>query len=286
MHTAPGLTPTPFGGETAMLDMIAALTLAAMYVIDVTVLVGLARIRTGTKFAAFLLAAAWAATIVGVAALGGFAPGATGPLPGPGLAFGILVLGGLITWFVSPAFRHALLSLPLAALIGINGFRLGGIFFLLLMMQGRLSAPFAPSAGWGDIATALIAIPLTLMVAVGRSPSKRVLAGWNAFGALDLIVAITLGLLSAPGTPFQVFTDPPGTRVLTTLPWVGVPTLLVPLYLLTHLTIAARLRSAAGIEPTRPGSAHRFSDSALGPRPESGQLPRAGLLSAWGSRRV
>jgi hypothetical protein len=29
---------------------------------------------------------------------------------------------------------------------------------------------------------------------------------WNAFGALDLAVAITLAVLSAPGTPFRVFT--------------------------------------------------------------------------------
>jgi hypothetical protein len=31
---------------------------------------------------------------------------------------------------------------------------------------------------------------------------------------------------------------------MTTLPWIAVATILVPLYLLTHFTIAARLRSA------------------------------------------
>ena len=72
--------------------------------------------------------------------------------------------------------------------------------------------------------------------------SRRILAAWNAFGALDLVVAVTLAFLSAPGMRYRVFADAPGTAVMTTLPWIRVATLLIPLYLLTHLTIAARLR--------------------------------------------
>jgi hypothetical protein len=227
-----------------MLDIIAALALGAMFAVDVTVLVGLAAVRPEVKVRAFAIAAAWAATVVAIAALGGFAPGAIGRLPAPVLAFSALVLVGLIAWFLSPAFRHALLSLPLAALVGINGFRIGGIFFLLLFADGRLSAPFAQSAGWGDIITGLLAIPLAAMAASGRAVFRRIVAAWNAFGALDLLVAIALAFLSAPGTPYRVFMDPPGTIVMTTLPWIAAATILVPLYLLTHFTIAARLRSA------------------------------------------
>jgi hypothetical protein len=65
---------------------------------------------------------------------------------------------------------------------------------------------------------------------------------WNAGGSLDLVVAVTLAFLSAPGTPYRLFTDRPGTTVMTTMPWILAATFLVPLYLLTHLTIAARLR--------------------------------------------
>jgi hypothetical protein len=226
-----------------MLDMIGALAFGAILVIDVVVLVGLEPIRPRAKFIAFAIAAVWASAVVAIAAAGGFAPGATGPFPAPVFAFGILVIGGLVAWFRSPAFRHALLSLPLAGLVGVNALRIGGIFFLILHAQGRLAAPFAISAGWGDIITGFAAIPLAAMAALGRGPSRRVLAAWNAFGALDLIVAITLGALSAPGTPFRIFMEAPGTDVMTRLPWVGVPTLLVPLYLLTHLTVAGRLRS-------------------------------------------
>jgi hypothetical protein len=226
-----------------MLDLIGALLMGVICAADVTVLVGLAAIRPVARFAAFVIAGAWTSLIVAIAALGGFAPGVTGPFPAPVIAFLALMIGGLLAWRVWPAFRNALLSVPLTGLVGINAFRIGGICFLLLHHQGRLAAPFATSAGWGDIITGLAAIPLAATAALkGRLP-RVLLYAWNAFGALDLIVAIVLGALSAPGTPFRLFTDAPGTVAMATLPWVAVPAFLVPMYLMTHLTIAVRLRS-------------------------------------------
>jgi hypothetical protein len=171
-----------------MLDIIAALALGAMFAVDVTVLVGLAALRPEVKVTAFAIAAAWAATVVTIGALGGFVPGAIGQLPAPMLAFSAVVLVGFVAWFLSPAFRHALLSVPLAALVGVNAFRIGGIFFLLLFAGGRLSAPFAQSAGWGDIITGLLAIPLAARATSARALFRPMIAAWNAFGALDLLV--------------------------------------------------------------------------------------------------
>src|SRR6058998_1389642 len=146
-------------------------------------------------------------------------------------------------WFLRPRFRSALLSVPLPALVGLNAGRLGGVFFLILAADGRLSAPFAPVAGAGDMLVAALAIPLAAMAAGGTDEHPAWLGVWNALGALDLIVAVSLGLLSAPGTPFRVFTEGPGTVAMTAVPWIIVPALLVPLYLLIHLTIAVKLRS-------------------------------------------
>jgi hypothetical protein len=112
----------------------------------------------------------------------------------------------------------------------------------LLSADGRLSAPFAPAAGWGDIITGVAAIPVAALAAARPDGARRVLAAWNAFGALDLLVAVTLAFLSAPGTPYRVYTEGPGTVVMTTMPWILAATFLVPLYFLTHVTIAARLR--------------------------------------------
>jgi len=192
---------------------------------------------------------AWAAAIVTVAALGGFAPDAPGRLPTPGFAF-IAILATLFgTFAMSARFRGALLSIPLPVLVGLNIARIGGVFFLLLLADQRAPSPFAPSAGWGDIITGVVAIPLTLALARNAAPAWSVKL-WNAFGTLDLIVAVALGILSAP-TPFQVFTAAPGTAVLTSLPWILIPTVLVPIFLLLHLVIAAKIRSAESVSHTR-----------------------------------
>ena len=228
-----------------MLDIVGALVLGAICTADIAVLIGLAVVRPAAKVVALIIAVAWISLIFAIGALGGFAAGVAGPFPTPVIPFLTLTIGGLVAWFAWPPFRSALRSIPLWALIGINAFRILGVFFLVLHDQGRLAAPFASSAGWGDIITGLAAIPLAAVAAWrGRVP-RVLLAAWTAFGALDLIAAITFGALSAPGTPFRVFTESPGTVAMGTLPWVGIPAFLVPLYLMTLLTIAARLRTMA-----------------------------------------
>lgn len=235
-----------------MLDLIGALLLGVICTADVTALIGLAAIRPVARLVAFVVAAAWVSLIVTIAARGGFASGVTGPFPAPAIAFLALMTGCLSGWFAWPGFRRASLSVPLSGLVGINAFRIGGVFFLILHSQGRLAAPFAISAGWGDIITGLTAIPLAALAAWKGDLPRGLLRAWTAFGALDLMVAIALGALSAPGTPFRLFWQAPGTVAMGTLPWVGVPTLLVPLYLMTHVTIAARLRLERAARVTAP----------------------------------
>ena len=104
--------------------------------------------------------------------------------------------------------------------------------------------------------TAAFAIPLAVMAAGGADVRPAWFGVWNALGALDLVVAVLLGPLSAPGTPFRAFTEWPGTLAMTALPWVMVPAMLVPLYLLIHLTIAAKHQVDAALDPApydRPG---------------------------------
>jgi hypothetical protein len=238
-----------YTGENPMLDVIAALTVSAVLVIFLITLIGTARFSPAVRACAYGIAAGWVVLMIGITALGGFAPGAIGRVPGPILGFGILMIGGLAAWFSWPAFRDTLLALPLSALIGINVFRIAGVFFLILFAQDRLSAPFAQSAALGDIITGLVAIPLAAMIAAGTSPPRPLIAAWNAFGTLDLVAALTLAALSTPGTPFRLFTEEPGNVVMATLPWILIPTTLVPLWLLVHLTIASRLRSAPAPRP-------------------------------------
>jgi hypothetical protein len=233
-----------FAREVFMVDIIAALVFGAMFTVDIAVLVGFASIQASTKVKAFAVAGGWAITVMTISAMGGFAPGSIGRFPAPLLAFSLVVATGALGWFLAPGFRNVMVSLPLGAVVGVNAFRIAGVFFLILFEQNRLAAPFGPVAGWGDIITGIAAIPIALVAAYDKPLPSWTLRVWNTFGALDLIVAITLAFLSAAGSPFQVFTDARGTEVLTTGPWIAAATLLVPLYLFSHLTIAAQQRIA------------------------------------------
>lgn len=228
-----------------MLNLIGAIFGTAYYATLAGVLIALSLGRPAGALATFAAAAAWLTMIVAAAAFGWTAPGALGPIPATLLPFiGLLALL-FGSWAFVARFRRTLLSVPLPVLVAMHGWRLGGFFFVLLYWDGQLSAPFAPVAGVGDMATGAAAILLAAMLALGIEIRRAWLVLWNAFGALDLVLAVSLALLSAPGTPFRVFTEAPGTQAMTALPWVFVPAMIVPILLLLHFAIAAKLGSSA-----------------------------------------
>jgi hypothetical protein len=65
---------------------------------------------------------------------------------------------------------------------------------------------------------------------------------WNGFGALDLVVTVTLGITSAQGSPIQVVEVGAGSTALQFLPWSFIRTVLVPFYLILHTVLFVQLR--------------------------------------------
>jgi hypothetical protein len=158
---------------------------------------------------AWVLAAfgAWFAVVLAIGATGALKPALGGP-PALGATVLLPLVALLGAWFALPSARNAIAATALPALIALNAIRLLGVLFVL---PTRLPAPFAPTAGWGDLVIGLTALPLAWAVA-RFGPRVRALALlWNAAGLADLIVALTLGPLSAPG-PLQVFVGPPTRR--------------------------------------------------------------------------
>jgi hypothetical protein len=150
-------------------------------------------------------------------------------------------------------------AVPLPALIAAHAWRvIPGTYFLLLHGAGRLTAPFAPFAGSGDIVVGALAAPVAAMVYARTSGWRSAAALWNLLGLLDLLVALTLGITSAPDSPLRLFPAEPGSRVLSSLPWVLVPAYLVPLLILTHVEVFTRLAAAVRGIPrtgrTNPGA--------------------------------
>ena len=173
-----------------------------------------------------------AGVIVAVIWLGlAIAAGATGfllrlPFPGPQLIILGLVALSLAAGLVRGPLRDWIDALPLRALIGVNALRFIGIAFLVLAARDQLNPVFAARAGWGDIAVATLA---TLLFFTGARPALVHL--WNAFGFLDLVVAV--------GTATAVT----GVAPVLSFPLIVVPAYFVPLFLANHVFIFRRLRS-------------------------------------------
>jgi hypothetical protein len=140
---------------------------------------------------------------------------------------------------------------PLTTLVLVNAGRILGAAFLLLHAAGRLPATFANSAGWGDVATGVLALPVAWAIQRRVAGWRWITGAWNVLGMADLLAAVTLGVGSAPGSMVRFIYEAPGSGAIVTLPWVLVPAFFVPLYLLAHIGIFAQLAASAhaGDEP-------------------------------------
>jgi hypothetical protein len=182
--------------------------------------------------------------------------GATGVLarpigPGvPGVGLAVLIPLSLLSLLVlgTARGREQVRRAPLRALVGVHSVRVLGLSFVLLYAAKRLPAPFAPVAGWGDIAVGLLAMAFLLRLT--RSEAiipRRLLLLWNVLGLADLVAAVALGATSAPG-PLQIFHGPPSSAIMSTLPWTLIPSFLVPSLAFLHLCTFYRLRTMAAGE--------------------------------------
>jgi hypothetical protein len=172
---------------------------------------------------------------------------ATGWLGIPGLGVAVILPIVILSVLVlrTPSLRHGLQLIPLSVLVGVNVIRVFGVTFLLLYAAGRLPAPFAPVAGWGDILVGLFAVPVAWLAS--KIEARAAIFIWNSFGLLDLIAAVGLGVLSSPG-PLQVIFAASSSDLMTTLPWLLIPGFLVPLLAATHLAVFYRLHKRHTVE--------------------------------------
>jgi hypothetical protein len=225
--------------EVLMFDILstAELTIGATIVVG---FLALAMAQTARGRVAVLLAlGAWFALVLAIGATGALSP-ALGGAPALGLTVALPLAALVGAYFALPSVRNAMAQTPLPALVALHAIRLLGFTFLVLYASGRLPAPFAPSAGGGDMFIGATALPVAWAAARFGARARPVVLLWNALGVADLVIALTLGPLSAPG-PLQVFVGPPDASPMTSLPWLVIPGFLVPILLFTHVVIFSRL---------------------------------------------
>src|SRR5216110_3550872 len=163
--------------------------------------------------------------------------------PGLGLAVALPIAILCVAVARIKSLREGFHWAPLWLLIGVHTVRLLGISFIVLYAVGRLPAPFAPVAGWGDIFVGATA-PLVAWLAYRRSTNAQTIVWiWDIIGIVDLIAAVGLGVTSSPSPQRLIFAEP-SSAMMTTLPWLLIPGFLVPLLFTVHIGIFIRLVSA------------------------------------------
>ena len=225
-----------------MLDFIGTVVTATLMVFAVNAVIVFMDIPRVAKLMLALAIGLWIGLSAAAGAAGMIA--ISKPFPVVGIFFALpLVATAIATAW--PAARRAMLSVPMPLMIGLNIGRIFAVLFFLLAYEGRLAGPFPFFAGWGDIITAVAAVPLLWLSNDEATRPTGAIAVWNLFGTADLALAITLGVTSAQGSPLQVFTTAPGSAAMQQLPWSFIPTVLVPFWLILHAIIWVQLRRRA-----------------------------------------
>jgi hypothetical protein len=255
--------------QYVLLDLIGTVFAAAAIAANLTAILSTMHVRLAWRLGIAVIIGAWIGIVVAIASTGGLANQTIRLMMFalPLAAVGLFALA-------SPPVRSALLSIPMPILIGVNAARIFGFLFLLLADAGGLSGPFPTWAGWGDIIAGTLAIPIAWLAARPYARKLAIILGWNWFGALDLVNAVALALLSTNGSRFQLIHAGVGPAAMTSLPWVLAPTFLVPFYFVCHAIVFAQLRQR--------GATSRFGQQAR----KRIELPaRATTLSAASSIR-
>jgi hypothetical protein len=142
------------------------------------------------------------------------------------------VLGMLAARGASPAFRAFTREADLRPAILAHLVRIPyGAAFLWLAARGEMSPLFAHVAGPGDIVAGALALPAALLIARHR----RFVLLWSALGLADILVVMA--------TAARVLFSPEraGMAAFGHFPFDVLPWLVVPLIVLTHLWVLARL---------------------------------------------
>jgi hypothetical protein len=175
----------------------------------------------------------WAALVFLLGARGAFAAHADRFDPWVPLAVTVPVLVGVLLFSTVPSLRRLAATLPTPWLIGLQVYRVVGFTFVIAAWQGRIPFEFALPAGLGDFAIGLLAPLVALSLARGRRGSHALAVAWNLAGIADLVVAVTLGVLTSPST-IQVLALGHANAEVTRFPFVLIPAFAVPASLLLH----------------------------------------------------
>jgi len=194
----------------------------------------------------------WFLVALGCSLLGVFDSDRRPPIPlGAAAILPVVIFAiGYLKW---AEFRQFVLASNLRVLTLAQTWRVGGIVFLIIHREGVLPGVFALPAGWGDIAIGATAPLVAWANSSKKNFSKQIFVLWNVLGMLDLVMAVSLGIL-ASASPLGVLAGEITTRAMGTFPLSLIPTFFVPLLMILHLISLGRVRHETIRYSNREGS--------------------------------
>lgn len=190
---------------------------------------GIRRVVPWSALAAFLIT--WLSVAWTLSARGVFVSAASSGLKAAGTHILLpitLITVGLFTILTrSNAVIAVVDAAPLWWLVAFQAYRITGFVFLRLWDHGFLPGYFALPAGIGDTLTGVLAIGAALAFRQELPWAKRFAYAVNVFGLVDLINAVSMGMLTAAKSPA-------GMSPMLVYPLSIVPTFGVPLAAIVH----------------------------------------------------
>ena len=182
----------------------------------------------------------WLAVAAVLASMGIFRAGLDRPIPFIAFGIGIPIIVGAALIRTSASTRTILAAVPQHLLVGVQCYRGLGVIFLVLHGVGLLPGQFAIPAGFGDVLTALLALPVAALYAAGFKHRNLLVVLWNIFGLVDLVIAVTTGFLTSP-TPLQMLAFDQPNNLVGLFPLVMIPIYGVPLSIVFHIASLTKL---------------------------------------------
>jgi len=155
-----------------------------------------------------------------------------------GAAVALPPLLALLVWKISDRVQDFVLNADLRILILLHSLRTIGMGFLFLYAFGLLHPIFAFPAAIGDAMAAVGALTIGIALFKGMKVPVRSVRRWNFFGLLDFGVAVTAGMLMR--STFLGSSEL-NTDLLGSFPLAIFPTFLVPMMVIVHMAIYAKL---------------------------------------------
>ena len=188
-----------------------------------------------------VVAVVWAILIIVLSARGVFATDPSKPPLPLLLSFIVPPILFLVSYVLSTKVRQVSLALDLRLLTAMQGWRVIGGVFLVLMSLNLLPGTFAWPAGVGDLVVGGYA-PFVVLSIADRTPGWRThVLLLNVLGLLDLVTAIATGVLSG-SSPLGLLRGPVTADIMQQLPLSLIPTFAVPAWIVMHVISLLKLQ--------------------------------------------